>query len=55
MKVGAAIEHAKGAPNTDLSVNLKDDGTEALIKISTEDGTYSPGWENSLRLIMLTL
>jgi hypothetical protein len=47
MKSSAAIEHARGAPGTVLSVTLSNDGLEAFVKVLTEDGTFDPGWENA--------
>lgn len=45
MLASCATEHSKGAPGTVLSVNTKKDGLEALVKVRTEDGTFSPGWD----------
>lgn len=45
MKSSAAAEHALSAPGTILSVYLNNAGTEALVKVRTEDGSFSPGWE----------
>ena len=47
MKASAAIEHSKGAPDAVLSINTKKDGLEALVKVRTVDGTFSPGWETA--------
>ena len=47
MKSDAAIEHAKGSPNTELSIFMNVAGTEALVKVVAESDAYSPGWENA--------
>ncbi len=47
MKQEAAREHDRGARGAKLSVNVKAGGAEALIKVATENGTWSPGWESA--------
>lgn len=47
MRSNAKTEHNKRAPGTELSIHLNAAGTEALMKVRTKDGTYSPGWENA--------
>ena len=46
MKSDAASQHSQHAPGAELSINKKNDGTEALIKVRT-DGNYNPGWESA--------
>lgn len=45
MKSDAANEHKKGAPYAELSITPNQAATEALVKVTTTDAGYSPGWE----------
>jgi hypothetical protein len=47
MRSNAKAEHNKRAPGCELSIFENVAGTEAIMKIRTEHGTYSPDWESA--------